>query len=342
MSKTPAKTKNAGDVLRCSFCNKSQKDVKKLIAGPTVYICDECVDICLDIIAEDRKSEPMPGDSLVPKALLVAADRIVCGHEQAKQVLSASVAQHAKGEEAAVSPVFLIGATGAGKSQLVKGLARAAGLPFASIEVPLLFADSPFETKHNFMGFGEAPGVIMLSHMEAVAMRGNRADECRRVQQYLISIIDGAWLQLTTESTRTNQPASFDTSRVLFVAVGDLPEDLGGDRESLTQYGYLPELVARFGVVLRLDPLSEESLREMLTREDGFLPACTARFKKYGLAVSFQPNAIEEIVDIGLRRKAGVRGLKALVDRLGIALACDASSENQLEVNAEYVRRHLR
>ena len=64
-----SKKGNSGDVLRCSFCNKSQRDVKKLIAGPTVYICDECVDICLDIIAEDRKDEPgsLEGAGALPK-----------------------------------------------------------------------------------------------------------------------------------------------------------------------------------------------------------------------------------------------------------------------------------
>lgn len=96
-------------------------------------------------------------------------------------------------------------------------------------------------------------------------------------------------------------------------------------------------------MVARLDPLSDANLRDMLTRETGFLPACSARFKKYGLDVTFRPDAVDEIVRVGAQRQAGVRGLKALVDRLGIALACDTSAEvNQLAVDAEYVRRHLR
>src|SRR5438094_676891 len=84
-----------GDVLRCSFCNKSQRDVKKLIAGPTVYICDECVDICLDIIAEDRKDEPgtLEGAGALPKPKEIKEflDQYVIGQERAKKKLAVAV-----------------------------------------------------------------------------------------------------------------------------------------------------------------------------------------------------------------------------------------------------------
>src|SRR6476646_5674438 len=87
-----SKKGNTGDVLRCSFCNKSQRDVKKLIAGPTVYICDECVDICLDIIAEDRKDEPgtMQGSGQLPKPKEIkeCLDLYVIGQERAKKKLA--------------------------------------------------------------------------------------------------------------------------------------------------------------------------------------------------------------------------------------------------------------
>src|SRR4029079_5273554 len=83
------KNTNTGDVLRCSFCNKSQKHVKKLIAGPTAYICDECVDICLDIIAEDRDLVDVSTGEQVPKGLIEAADRITPGHTETKRLLAA-------------------------------------------------------------------------------------------------------------------------------------------------------------------------------------------------------------------------------------------------------------
>src|SRR5574339_638127 len=95
-----SKKGNSGDVLRCSFCNKSQRDVKKLIAGPTVYICDECVDICLDIIAEDRKDEPgtMEGSGQLPKPKEIKEflDLYVIGQERAKKKLAVAVYNHYK------------------------------------------------------------------------------------------------------------------------------------------------------------------------------------------------------------------------------------------------------
>src|SRR5256885_16436774 len=93
-----SKKGNSGDVLRCSFCNKSQRDVKKLIAGPTVYICDECVDICLDIIAEDRKDGPgtREGSAALPKPKGIKdfLDLYVIGQERAKKKLAVAVSNH--------------------------------------------------------------------------------------------------------------------------------------------------------------------------------------------------------------------------------------------------------
>ena len=87
-----------GDVLRCSFCNKSQRDVKKLIAGPTVYICDECVDICLDIIAEDRVLETQAPETKLPKPKEIKEflDGYVIGQDQAKKKLAVAVYNHYK------------------------------------------------------------------------------------------------------------------------------------------------------------------------------------------------------------------------------------------------------
>ena len=93
-----SKKGNSGDVLRCSFCNKSQRDVKKLIAGPTVYICDECVDICLDIIAEDRVLETQTPETKLPKPKEIKEflDLYVIGQERAKRTLAVAVYNHYK------------------------------------------------------------------------------------------------------------------------------------------------------------------------------------------------------------------------------------------------------
>ena len=130
-----SKKGNSGDVLRCSFCNKSQRDVKKLIAGPTVYICDECVDICLDIIAEDRKDEPGAlegaGHLPKPKEIKEFLDLYVIGQERAMKKLAVAVYNHYKridyqsrntrqDVELQKSNILLIGPTGTGKTLLAQ------------------------------------------------------------------------------------------------------------------------------------------------------------------------------------------------------------------------------
>src|SRR5437867_584624 len=129
--------KNAGDadLLRCSFCNKNQKDVKKLIAGPTVYICDECVDICLDIIAEDDVQGQNTIRPKLPKPLEIKTflDQYVIGQERAKKKLAVAVYNHYKrielgkrknDVELQKSNILLVGPTGSGKTLLAQTLSK--------------------------------------------------------------------------------------------------------------------------------------------------------------------------------------------------------------------------
>lgn len=347
MSKLPegVTKKSSGDVLRCSFCNKSQRDVKKLIAGPTVYICDECVDICLDIIAEDRISEENLAGSPNTEGLVEAADRITPGYHEAKRLLAAALVQHAVrvGEnysQPGLAPLFIVGATGAGKSLFVKTMVEKAGLAMAVVEVPLLFAEAPFEQRIDFSDFDQKPAVIILNHMEAVVMRGKYAEESKRVQQSLISLIDGSLLPIANEGYRKN--TNFDTARTLFIVLAALPELQHAEAGAIADLGFLPELVSRFGSYITLPPLNEAHMTELLTREDGFVTACTARFAKYGMRVKVEDSAVKEIVQLGIRRKAGLRGLKALVDRLEMALACEqVANGEELRVDSAYILRNL-
>ena len=138
--------KSDSDGLKCSFCNKSQKDVRKLIAGPTVYICDECVDICLDIIAEERESEDQEGRVRLPKPEEIKSflDEYVIGQEMAKKRLAVAVYNHYKRNEIAgrrrsevelqKSNILLIGPTGSGKTLMAQTLARLLSVPFAIVD----------------------------------------------------------------------------------------------------------------------------------------------------------------------------------------------------------------
>src|SRR5660397_168571 len=147
-----------GDILRCSFCNKSQRDVKKLIAGPTVYICDECVDICLDIIAEDRVLDQAKPETKLPKPREIKEflDEYVVGQETAKRKLAVAVYNHYKridnfeknrklDVELQKSNILLIGPTGTGKTLLAQTLAR-------MLSVPFTIADATTLTEAGYVG----------------------------------------------------------------------------------------------------------------------------------------------------------------------------------------------
>jgi len=145
-----------GDVLRCSFCGKSQEEVKRLIAGPAAYICDECIDLCNDIILEEGAAEQSKGRRrlLTPRELNQKLDDYIIGQIKAKKILSVAVYNHYKRIEANAlrgevelqkSNVLLIGPTGSGKTLLAQTLARI-------LDVPFTIADATTLTEAGYVG----------------------------------------------------------------------------------------------------------------------------------------------------------------------------------------------
>ena len=180
--------KEAGDeALRCSFCNKSQREVKKLIAGPTVFICDECVDICLDIIAEDRMLEQQQETALPkPKEIKALLDEYVIGQEQAKKKLAVAVYNHYKridytertrsDVELQKSNILLIGPTGTGKTLLAQTLAKILSVPFT-------IADATTLTEAGYVG-EDVENIILKLYQAS----GNDKDKTQRGIVYIDEI----------------------------------------------------------------------------------------------------------------------------------------------------------
>ena len=353
--------------IRCSFCGKTEDQVRKLIAGPDgAYICDDCVAICSEIIQEEF--EDLYGEQntdeinlIKPKEIKAFLDDYVIGQDEAKKVLSVAVYNHYKRVlsgassdiELQKSNILMLGPTGSGKTYLAQTLAKLINVPFAIADATALTeagyvgedvenillrliqaADYDIErAEHGIIYIDEIDKITRKSENASIT-RGRKHPHQEFIQidtTNILFICGGAFegLEKIIETRQDTKSIGFNNP------IGHAKDENVGDLlrqvmpQDLTKFGLIPEFVGRVPIVVTLNSLDETALMKILVEpKNSLVKQYKKLFELDGVQLDFKEDALEAIAKKSLERKTGARGLRAIMEDTMMDLMYEIPSDN--------------